>query len=194
MTYQDRIELLARRAFDNPQRALVSADWYNESGQWCASLDEGFSLKPGTVAGFVAALSPLNGWEDQLRFTPPSLAACLKLLKNKEYCGTGIKGPGFFSNRDKAARILAGEKPLDVLKGDKVTRFFKNLTGDESVVTVDRHIISAIGLDGDGITPKRYRNAELAFQCVAPRFALSPAGLQALVWVYWREVKNGRDW
>lgn len=199
MTPFDRIELTAHRAFRNRPRALASALWYREAGEWCASLDTTHKLAPGTAAAFVAALSPLNGWEDQVRFTPPSLERCLARvaqgLTDPAAIAKGITGPGLGENRLRAARVLLGESPGTVLRGDKVTAFFANLTGDEHTrVTIDRHALAIAWPEAASITAKRYREAEIAFQSVAPLFDVTPAGLQALTWVYWREVKNGRPW
>lgn len=199
MTPFDRIELAAHRAFRNRPRAIASSLWYREAGQWCAGLDQQHELTPDTVAAFVAALSPLNGWEDQLRFTPVSLDRCLARVRqgltDPVAVAKGISGPGLGENRLRAARILLGEDPTTVLRGDKVTAFFANLTGDEQTrVTIDRHALAIAWPEAAAITPKRYREAEVAFQSVAPLFDVTPAGLQALTWVWWREVKNGRPW
>lgn len=199
MTPYDRIELAAHRAFRNRPRALAASLWYREAGDWCRGLDHQHGLAPDTVAAFVAALSPLNGWEDQLRFTPVSLDRCLARVRqgltDPAAIAKGISGPGLGENRLRAARILLGQDPATVLRGDKVTAFFANLTGDEQTrVTIDRHALAIAWPEAATITPKRYREAEVAFQSVAPLFDITPAGLQALTWVWWREVKNGRPW
>lgn len=196
---QDRIELAAHRAFRNRPRALDSSLWYREAGYWTRKLDARHGLPLDTVAAFVAALSPLNGWEDQLRFTPVSLERCLARiaqgLTDPAAIAKGISGPGLGENRLRAARVLLGEPPAAVLRGDKVTAFFANLTGDEqSRVTIDRHALAIAWPEAAAITAKRYREAEAAFQSVAPLFGVTPAGLQALTWCWWREVKNGRPW
>jgi hypothetical protein len=199
MTPFDRIELTAHRAFRNPARAKQASLWYQEAGAWTRELDAGHDLPSGTVAAFVAALSPLNGWDDQVRYTPPSLERCLARIRqgltDPAAVAKGISGPGLGENRLRAARVLLGESPSAVLRGDKVTAFFANLTGDEHTrVTIDRHALAIAWPEAAAITPKRYREAEIAFQSVAPLFNGTPAGLQALTWVYWREVKNGRPW
>lgn len=200
MTPFDRIELTAHRAFRNRPRALAASLWYREAGKWCSGLDAAHDLPAGTVAAFVAALSPLNGWEDQLRFTPPSVERCLARIRSgltdPAAIAKGISGPGLGENRLRAARVLLREEtPGEILRGDKVTAFFANLTGDEtSRVTIDRHALAIAWPEAGAITVKRYREAEKAFQSVAPLFDVTPAGLQALTWVYWREVKNGRPW
>jgi len=180
----NRVYKLAVLAIETPQ-APQDARWYDYSGQWCNELDRGFCLKPGTVAGFVAALSPLNSWDSQLKYTPPSLQNGLALIAGGDAPHSGISGPGFFANRDKAARILSGEKPLDVLGGDKVRSFYRNLTGDGSAVTIDRHSLAIVGL-GETCTPKQYAQVSKAYVLAGKRLDLTGAECQALTWNYWR--------
>jgi len=100
-----------------------------------------------------------------------------------------IRGPGFFSNKEKAHRILTGENPLDVLSGDKVTRFFRNLTGDLSCVTIDSHGWAMVGMSP---TATNYRRVEFAFRMAAEYHGFEAAEFQAIVWNYWRrnEARN----
>lgn len=175
---------LANKAIETPQ-ARHDAAWYDYSGQWCAELDKGFSLPSGTVAGFVAALSPLNSWDSQLKFTPPSLQKCLELIAAGDPPHNGILGPGFFANRDKAARILQGEKPLNVLGGDKVRSFYRNLIGDGEAVTIDRHALAIVGL-GETCTSKQYSQVSRAYVLAGEKLGLTGAETQALTWNYWR--------
>lgn len=194
------ITKLARKAFKNESRALHSLAWYDYAGEFCAELDKDYELRKGTAAGIVAALSPLNSWEAQLKFTPPSIARGLELLSKGQRAHEGIQGPGFFSNRDKAARILAGEDPLSVLGGDKVRSFYRNLTGDSAAVTIDRHAIAISGWTGKGVssagvpTSRAYSRIATAFKFAGENVGLLPCQVQALTWCYWREVKNGRAW
>lgn len=198
MTSQDRIELTAHRAFRNPARAKESARWYHESGIFCRDLSAGLPFTPEQTTAFVAALSPLNGWEDQLRFSRPSLESAARIIDTGEtrveIVARTIVGPGLGENRKKAARVLLGEPVSSVLSGDKVKAFYANLSGDESRVTIDRHALAIAFGEGIEVTAKRYRDAQTAFQCVAPLFNVTPAGLQALTWCFWRESKAGRPW
>ena len=181
----NRVYRLAVEALESPS-AYHDSQWYCYAGQWCNELDRAHSLPCGTVAGFVAALSPLNSWPSQVKFTPASLSNGLELIHAGESAIHGILGPGFSSNKDKAARILAGEKPLDVLGGDKVRAFFRNLRGDFSVVTIDRHALAICGLD-EGISSKRYAQASNAFTLAGKRLGISGAEAQALTWCHWRK-------
>lgn len=180
----NKVHKLALLAIETPQ-AFHDSKWYEYSGQWCDELDKGFALPSGTVAGFVAALSPLNSWPSQLKYTPPSLQNGLELIASGDAPHSGISGPGFFANKDKAARILQGEAPLDVLGGDKVRSFFRNLTGCGEAVTIDRHALAIVGL-GETCTPKQYAQVSKAYVIAGARLGLTGAETQALTWNYWR--------
>lgn len=180
----NRVYKLASLALKTPQ-AHVDTQWYLHAGQWCNALDADYELQLGTVAGFVAALSPRNSWPSQLKFTPPSLQNGLALIRAGESAFHGISGVGFHANKDKAARILAGEAPLDVLGGDKVRSFYRNLIGDFSSVTIDRHALAIVGL-GETVTSKRYAQISTAYCLAGARLGLAGAECQALTWNYWR--------
>jgi hypothetical protein len=195
-TIIDRIERVARESIaENPTRATRDARWYETAGDWCSCLDADYELEPGTAAGFVAALSPLNSWDTQLAFTPPSIAACLELIRAGRRPHEGIRGPGFFANRDKAARIITGENPLDVLGGDKVRAFFRNLTGDFSVVTIDRHAVAITGYKGKGLskagvpTSRLYSRLSQAYIFAGERIGMSGPEIQAVTWCHWRRTE-----
>lgn len=185
-----RILTLATQAMDeNPHQAWLDSQWYETAGSWCALLDADYELIPGTTAGFMAALSPLNAWHDQLRFTPPSIAAGLELIRSGHSAFTAIRGPGFNSNKDKASRILAGESPLDVLGGDKVRSFYLNLTGDFSAVTIDRHALAIAGWE-KSLTSNAYARISFAFRMAGESLDMSGAECQALTWAYWRRTHS----
>ena len=201
-----RIELVARRALDSRSAAVSACRWYSDAHAWADSLATAFGLPVETVVGVVAALSPLNGWESQLEWTPRILRAWGDVDRSRavETAGGWIPGPGLGANKRKAARILSGEAPLSVLGGSKVRAFFANIMGDETAVCVDRHAwaIATGDVAGDvSITAKRYRETVAAFTCAAANLraafpalsdVLTPAGVQALTWVWWRDNKGDR--
>jgi len=203
-----RVELVARRALDDRPQALVGLAWYRNAHAWAESLAAAFGLPVETVVGVVAALSPLNGWDSQLEWTPRILRAWAWDLADRstavETAAEWIPGPGLGANKRKAARILCGESPLDVLGGSKVRAFYANIRGDETAVCVDRHAwaIATGDVAGDvSITAKRYRETVAAFTCAAANLraafpalsdVLTPAGVQALTWVWWRDNTGDR--
>ncbi len=183
---KNRIKKLALLAFRNESLALDSLKWYDYAGRFCAGLDSDYSLKQGTSAGVVAALSPLQSWDTQVRYTPAVIEAGL--------AGRLLPGPGWFANKDKAARILQGEGPLDVLGGDKVRNFYRNLTGDYDAVTIDRHAVNIAGWTGAKHDNRQnnphYATIARAFVSASKSLGLAPAEIQALTWCYWRNPWN----
>jgi hypothetical protein len=179
---KQRIIRIARKAFKDESRALEELRWYDYAGRFCAGLDLDHDLPSGTSAGVVAALSPLQSWESQVKYTPAVIVAGL--------AGERIPGAGWFANKDKAARILQGEAPLDVLGGDKVRSFYRNLTGDWSAVTIDRHAVNIAGWTGakhdNRSNNPHYATIATAFRQAAKTLGLAPAEIQALTWCFWR--------
>lgn len=185
-----RIELVARRALDDRESALRALRWYADAQAWARSLSGSHGIALPSIVGAVAALSPQQSWQEQLTYTPAVLDAFA--------LGNALPGPGFKANKDKALRILQGEAPLAVLSGDKVRAFFLSIMGDTENVCVDRHAWAiAAGPDAVGLslTEKRYRETAEAYRSAAaalrlafPMLAesLTPAGVQSLTWVYWR--------
>lgn len=207
-----RVELVARRALDDSATGL---GWYRRALEWAQELSTVYGVPVETVAGVVAALSPLNGWASQLLFTPRILAAWTAVRDSAENLDTRaarfvetasewIPGPGLGGNKRKAARIFCGESPLDVLGGFKVRAFYRSIMtrGDTDDVCIDRHAWSiADGGALGSLTPKRYRTAAAAYVSAAanlraafPRIAsrLTPSNVQALCWIWWRDNPGSR--
>ena len=177
---------------------MQAAEWYNYAGRFCAELDRDHGIEKGTTAGVVAALSPLNQWQTQVDYTPGIISKGLELVSRGVSPHSAIT-LSFSANKDKAARILQGEKPLAVLGGDKVRSFYRNLTGDDEAVTIDRHAIDIAGFSSKSadigkLTEAVYSRIAFAFRAAAHDIGLTPAGIQALTWCYWRECKAGRAW
>ena len=193
-----RIRKLALTALKtNESRAVEAAEWYEYAGKYCAEIDRDHGIPKGTTAGVVAALSPLNPWQTQVDHTPAIIANGLRLIAQGQRPHSAIS-LSFFANKDKAARILQGEAPLSVLGGDKVRSFYRNLTGDDDAVTIDRHAVDIAGWTGakhdNRENNKNYARIAFAFRAAAQDLGLTPAGIQALTWCYWREIKLGRAW
>lgn len=160
---------------------LAGEMWYAHALAFCRTLD------PDNVeraAGVVAAISPMLSW-------PRNMAVAADIYAGKrEGC---LK-----ANIAKAVRILDGEAPLDVLGGRKVRAFYANILGDGEAVTVDRHAIMVADnrtytsdeLKFTAGNVKRitdeYREAAATLSAEMGR-TLTPAMVQATVWVWWRK-------
>lgn len=144
------------------------------------------TLSPDDVsrgAGVIAALSPLQSWP-------------LNVRNATAVFDTGTC-KGLKRNVDKAERIYNGESPLSVLSGEKVRSFYLNIMGDDTVnaVTIDRHAIDvACGVVQSDTDRAAAIKGKAGYGKVAAMYVeaasiiggITPAQLQAIVWVYWR--------
>lgn len=141
------------------------------------------------AAGILAALSPQTGWGQNV-------------VGALEFVLTGYAHVQDARNNDKAARILAGESPDDVLGGRKVRSFFRNIAEPTVVgpVTIDRHAVSI--LFGQPLNERQqkvleklgaYTFAAGIYRTVARRLGIAPHELQAITWQAWRR-QHGQEW
>jgi len=143
-------------------------------------------------AGIIAALSPMNGWNNNLRKAAQvvSLRGRITVEKGKP------NGIGLGNNVAKAIAIYNGADPLDVLNGDKVRAFYRTIvdpTGDIDPV-IDRHAFDiAVGEKTDdkrrGILSHKgvYHEFAAVYREAARIAGIGSAQMQAITWVQWRE-------
>jgi hypothetical protein len=118
------------------------------------------------------------------------VVACAEVLE----FGSSRRQSG--ANNAKAARILRGEEPLDVLGGLKVRAFYRNIIGDRDVVTIDRHAYSiAAGrhlkdTEAGPLNAKAHYAVEALYQEAARALGVCPVTLQACTWLTWRRLKK----
>ena len=171
------------RALDDapPEAWAAGMEWYGEANRWCRRVAREKSLTPHRVAGIVAALSPNQGWEPNKRET-------LRLIDTRR-CAQ------FPRNVERALEILDGARPLDVLGGNKVRSFYRNIAYlcPESV-TIDRHAASVLtGVPSpEWANPPykhlleakfRYEQASDIYRNVAESLGILPHQAQAIAWV-----------
>lgn len=139
-------------------------------------------------AAVIAALSPLAQWERNME------------LAVKAFDGRHLSC--LSRNAVKAQRIVAGEDPGDVLKGDKVRAFWKAITDpdDPDSVVVDRHAVEiAVGKVMTDDERDKYLEPKGGYAALCERYRLaaeliggvSPVDVQAVTWVVWRRLKKG---
>lgn len=158
-------------------------EWYSDANAFAAILDP---KNVSRAAGIIAALSPMNGWENNKN------KAAQLYRQNGD--GTGC---GLLTNVAKAVSIYGGRNALDVLKGDKVRAFYSTIvepSGDVSPV-IDRHAFDiAVGMRA-GDKPKGILSRKGVYDAFADvyREAAVIAGIgapqmQAVTWVTWRRI------
>lgn len=113
--------------------------------------------------------------------------------------------PGLKTNGRKAMRILDGERPEDVVSGPKVTAFYYAIkdANDPRGIVIDRHAFDvAVGRVMDDRTRgivlgragayesfvRAYERATVGLRAFYPN--ITPAEVQAVTWVVWRNEKK----
>jgi hypothetical protein len=157
--------------------------WYSDAHNFARILD---GDRFHRAAGIIAALSPMNGWENNKR------KAAQLYAQNGD--GTGC---GLTKNVAKAVRIYNGEDALDVLGGDKVRAFYLTILDPHGDVTpvIDRHAFDiAVGERTDekrrGILSRKGVYSEFAdvYREAARIAGIGAPQMQAVTWVAWREA------
>ncbi|MEO3852596.1 hypothetical protein ABGB09_34105 [Streptomyces sp. B8F3] len=138
-------------------------------------------------AGVLAALSANKRWADNVRLAVRAVR-------------TGEPSGSFKDALGKAARILSGEDPAQVLPMHlKTGNFFAAIANpdDPEAVVVDRHAhdiaVGQVNGSGDrGLThPPRYRLLADAYREAARRLGEPPSTTQAITWVVHTERLAG---
>ena len=171
-----------------PAQRESGAAWYADAATISAALAEKYSITREQAAGIIAALSPLRSWGDNVNLAARAIA------------NGGLTGGAFKDSVAKVNRILAGDKVLDVLGGDKVRAFFHCILtgGQTSAVCIDRHALDAATntRNTDETRPrlsaKKYREVADAYVRAAQILSresgtlITPSAVQATVWLAWR--------
>jgi hypothetical protein len=164
-----------------PSQYADGINWYRDAHNMCTYIGGLYNHETETVAGVIAALSPMLPWDRNV-------------ILAKNALRTGIATGCLTSNCAKANRIINGELPLEVLGGDKVTSFYLNIANPSNDrVTIDRHAYDiAVGhRNTENTRPslkrKAYEQFVGAYRRASADRGLIPNQLQAITWVVWRE-------
>lgn len=172
-----------------PEQIAAAMDWYADAHRIAQVLADRYDVTLATAAGVIAALSPLNSWGHNVNLAARFLAT-----------PGGLKAGYLSANLAKARRILAGERPEDVLTSDKVGAFYEGIVraGNTDRVCVDRHAwaVAVNHRYADGAVPtlkgKRYESAQDAYRKAARILSreygirLTAAQVQSVTWIVWR--------
>ena len=167
-------------------------EWYTVAHNAAKRMGNGNDRFLARNAGIIAALSPMNGWNNNLRKAQQVVSMRGRITVEK-----GMpNGIGLGANVAKAIAIYNGMDPLEVLNGDKVTAFYRTIltpTGDINPV-IDRHAFDiAVGERTDekrrGILSRKAVYLEFAqvYRDAAKIAGIGSAQMQAITWVQWRE-------
>ena len=188
----------------NDQERSDGKQWYAQAHQAALSLSGPFACGVVTSAGVIAALSPNNKWERNLK-DAQTLLDTFKTLG--AYAASQVRVSTFDNNKAKALAILKLQSPTvadvsTVLNGLKIMAFYRCILGDSQVVCVDGHAYSIWA--GELITttktpkinPRLYARIAADYTQAAqlistPHNRIKPAELQAITWLTHKRLFGG---
>jgi len=183
---QVRNRLRKWRSLATEEQVKAGRVWYNEAEEVANSIAEVTGIDTFTAAAVIAALSPRNKWE---RNTHDAWELCKAWAKGEEQDSVTVCT--FHANRDKAWRILEGEK--DVLAtSPKVSAFADTIVNgimSQSIVVDVWHTRACIVTPNEGVvdcqaspTSAQYRRLEEITLEEANLLGEYPCEYQATVW------------
>jgi len=197
ITFETAVQnILATYTSATDAERLSGLRWYEAAHKLAASLAHRYGYSVDTVCAVFAVISPRVSWTRNVQVATIAVS-------------TGRLDLGYIlpDNTVKVNRLLAGEAPADVVRGEKVTNFYANIasSGKNDGVTIDVHAAHiALGMILDDKerdlllkrkTPdgrKGYMFIADAYREAAWRLGLAVAQVQAVAWVAWRELLEGR--
>lgn len=169
--------------------------WYSIAHNAALKMGGGRAWHLSRNAGIIAALSPMNGWDNNIRKARQLVSQRGRVIRTAD----GGNGIGLGKNVDKAIAIYNGADPLNVLGGDKVRAFYQTIldpTADIDPV-IDRHAFDiAVGEVTNeqrrGILSRKgvYSDFAAVYREAALVAGIGASQMQATTWVQWREDKG----
>lgn len=167
-------------------------EWYDRAKREARGIAKETGLALRTVVGVMAALSPNNRWERNVKDTK---TMCLAYVNEQSIHDFKVSTYG--ANKEKAWSMLnegldTDENLLTKLNGQKTRSFYSNIMGLDEV-TVDGHAYNiATGVrrgltDGSiNISKGVYRQMQAAYVRAAKIAGIQPHEMQAITWTTWR--------
>lgn len=157
-------------------------DWYRQAHAECKALADETGLALESVVGVVAVISPRLKWEVNVN-------EARRIIRGETSRALG-------KNVAKARRILAGEKPQEVVSGPKVTSFYRNILNpdDTHAVTIDTWAARVWSGDwawGKSVDARLYEKIAADYREAAAEVGLLPCELQAITWENVRRIVTG---
>ena len=167
-------------------------EWYDRAKRISNIIAKDTGLHINTVIGVMAALSPNNKWEINVRNTQDMCRAWVNGGDLDDF-----KVSTYGANKRKAWSMLEDnliddDDILTRLNGQKTRSFYSNIRGLDEV-TIDGHALNiARGVrfnltdDQTNIGKRLYRELQDAYVRAAKRVGVEPHELQAITWTTWR--------
>ena len=192
-----RALLAAWDAADSDAREYGSR-WYADALREATGLGTRYGFTAAQAAGVVAALSPRVGWRQNLADAETVLSWAEDArdgLPVADSRSLAAECQAFHANVLTAMAVVALDDPLDALNGPKQRRFYRNIMGDASAVTVDVWATRAAtrGTLSGPRSRAEYAAIERAYQRASRAVGVAPRDFQAAVWIALRARASASD-
>ena len=178
----------------NPNEVKHGLTWYVNANADCKRIAIQLELPINIVIGVVSALSPNNKWE---RNIVNAEDLCKAFINGQDM--DSIKVSTYHKMKQKAWHILETmpnyEETIAILNGKKIVSFFRNISGDETDITIDGHARNIYYNDRQGLTTPNtnirkleYLNIQKAYLRASKKLGIKAYELQAITWVAWRRI------
>ena len=168
--------------------------WYVNANTDCMRIANTLELPLHIVVGVVSALSPNNKWE---RNIVNAEDLCKAFINGQDM--DSIKVSTYHKMKQKAWYILETmpnyDETITILNGKKIVSFFRNISGDETDITIDGHARNIYYNDRQGLTTPNtnirkleYLDIQKAYLRASKKLGIKAYELQAITWVAWRRI------
>jgi len=168
--------------------------WYVNANTDCMRIANTLELPLHIVIGVVSALSPNNKWE---RNIVNAEDLCNAFINGQDM--DSIKVSTYHKMKQKAWYILETmpnyDETITILNGKKIVSFFRNISGDETDITIDGHARNIYYNDRQGLTTPNtnirkleYLDIQKAYLRASKKLGIKAYELQAITWVTWRRI------
>lgn len=177
-----------------PSEIKHGLTWYVNANSDCKEIAEKLELPLHIVIGVVSALSPNNKWERNI-INAEDL--CTAFINGQDM--DSIKVSTYHKMKEKAWSILETmptyDETIEILNGKKIVSFFRNISGDETDITIDGHARNIYYNDKQGLTTpntnikkNEYKDIQKAYLRASKKLGIKAYELQAITWVVWRRI------
>ena len=177
-----------------PSEIKHGLTWYVNANSDCKEIAEKLELPLHIVIGVVSALSPNNKWERNI-INAEDL--CTAFINGQDM--DSIKVSTYHKMKQKAWYILETmpnyDETITILNGKKIVSFFRNISGDETDITIDGHARNIYYNDRQGLTTPNtsirkleYLDIQKAYLRASKKLGIKAYELQAITWVAWRRI------
>ena len=195
MTQQVRniLKVYRRATTDDIANGVV---WYDRAKRYSEIISEKTGVHVHTVIGVMAALSPNNKWERNIKDCERMVTAFTHgwdMWDFKVSCYNTMKQKAWSILEDN---LTSDDDILTRLNGQKIRSFYSNIRGLDEV-TIDGHALNiALGkvqgltTDKTNMGKKVYKEMQKYYVRAAKRVDIAPHVLQAITWTTWKREHN----